>query len=153
MAASVVAGSMGSAVDGGGQRHLLSDKYELGEELGRGAFGQVYKGMDTRSGEAVAIKQMCVAIPRGLWRPSFAPMTAVQNVGGSKALSTPGEARWAICHDFSFICRRQEPDGIIRAPPEATGVPYTSSLCHLSQRLCSTPYLVPGHCPYAVVAV
>lgn len=36
----------------------LSDKYTVGEELGRGAFGQVFKGRDTRSGEAVAIKQL-----------------------------------------------------------------------------------------------
>lgn len=30
----------------------------LGEELGRGAFGQVYLGLDTRTGEHVAIKQL-----------------------------------------------------------------------------------------------
>jgi hypothetical protein len=57
--ASTVAGSIGGGVDGTGQRQMLSDRYALGEELGRGAFGQVFKGMDTRSGEAVAIKQMC----------------------------------------------------------------------------------------------
>ena len=57
--ASTVTGSMGGGADGTGQRQMLSDRYALGEELGRGAFGQVFKGMDTRSGEAVAIKQMC----------------------------------------------------------------------------------------------
>lgn len=41
-----------------GGRAALTDKYMLGEELGRGAFGQVFKGLDTRSGEAVAIKQL-----------------------------------------------------------------------------------------------
>jgi serine/threonine protein kinase len=30
----------------------------VGEELGRGAFGQVYLGLDTRTGEHVAIKQL-----------------------------------------------------------------------------------------------
>ena len=59
MGASAVAGSIAAGVDGTGQRQMLSDRYALGEELGRGAFGQVFKGMDTRSGEAVAIKQMC----------------------------------------------------------------------------------------------
>ncbi|PRW61538.1 MAP3K epsilon kinase 1-like isoform X2 [Chlorella sorokiniana] len=37
---------------------MLVDKYRLGEELGRGAFGQVYLGLDTRTGEHVAIKQL-----------------------------------------------------------------------------------------------
>ena len=59
MGTSTVAGSIAAGVDGTGQRQMLSDRYALGEELGRGAFGQVFKGMDTRSGEAVAIKQMC----------------------------------------------------------------------------------------------
>jgi hypothetical protein len=36
----------------------LSDKYRLGEELGRGAFGRVFLGLDTRTGEHVAIKQL-----------------------------------------------------------------------------------------------
>lgn len=30
----------------------------LGEELGRGAYGQVYRGLDTRTGQHVAIKQL-----------------------------------------------------------------------------------------------
>ena len=33
----------------------------LGEELGRGAYGQVYKGLDTRTGDTVAIKQMSLS--------------------------------------------------------------------------------------------
>ncbi|GAB4815162.1 hypothetical protein N2152v2_002208 [Parachlorella kessleri] len=37
---------------------LLSDKYRLGEELGRGAYGVVYRGMDMRTGTHVAIKQL-----------------------------------------------------------------------------------------------
>ncbi|EIE26601.1 kinase-like protein [Coccomyxa subellipsoidea C-169] len=44
-----------------GSKGLLSDKYTLGEELGRGAFGQVFKGTDVRTGEHVAIKQMSLA--------------------------------------------------------------------------------------------
>lgn len=32
--------------------------YRLGEELGRGAYGQVYRGLDTRTGEHVAVKQL-----------------------------------------------------------------------------------------------
>lgn len=30
----------------------------LGEELGRGAYGQVFRGLDTRTGQHVAIKQL-----------------------------------------------------------------------------------------------
>ena len=36
----------------------LSDRYKLGEELGRGAYGQVFKGIDSTSGNVVAIKQI-----------------------------------------------------------------------------------------------
>ncbi len=39
-----------------GQR--LSDRFLLGEELGRGAFGLVYKGIDSTTGSSVAIKQL-----------------------------------------------------------------------------------------------
>lgn len=37
---------------------LLGDKYRIGEELGRGAYGHVYLGLDTRTGEHVAIKAL-----------------------------------------------------------------------------------------------
>lgn len=37
---------------------LLGQKYMIGEELGRGAYGQVFKGMDTSTGDVVAIKQI-----------------------------------------------------------------------------------------------
>ena len=44
----------------------LSEKYRLGEELGRGAYGRVYRGLDARTGEQVAIKQISLArIPTG----------------------------------------------------------------------------------------
>ena len=44
----------------------LSEKYRLGEELGRGAYGRVYRGLDTRTGEQVAIKQISLdRIPSG----------------------------------------------------------------------------------------
>jgi hypothetical protein len=39
-------------------RSLLVPPRRLGEELGRGAFGQVYLGLDTRTGQHVAIKQL-----------------------------------------------------------------------------------------------
>eukprot|EP00798_Chlamydomonas_sp_ICE-L_P022122 gene22122-29182_t len=39
---------------------VLSDRFTIGEELGRGAYGQVYKGMDLKSGEPVAIKQIAL---------------------------------------------------------------------------------------------
>lgn len=44
----------------------LSDKFRLGEELGRGAYGQVFRGLDARTGEHVAIKQISLdRIPAG----------------------------------------------------------------------------------------
>ncbi|KAK9866669.1 hypothetical protein WJX84_008559 [Apatococcus fuscideae] len=46
------------AVNARGAKVVLSDKYTICEELGRGAFGQVFKGIDTRTGELVAIKQL-----------------------------------------------------------------------------------------------
>lgn len=36
----------------------LNEKYLLGEELGRGAYGRVYKGVDLQNGDFVAIKQV-----------------------------------------------------------------------------------------------
>ena len=36
----------------------LSEKYRLGEELGRGAYGRVFRGLEARTGEQVAIKQL-----------------------------------------------------------------------------------------------
>eukprot|EP00983_Pelagomonas_calceolata_P127217 1161380-Pelagomonas_calceolata.AAC.14 len=39
----------------------LSSRFMIGEELGRGAFGQVYKGIDLKSGDTVAIKQIALA--------------------------------------------------------------------------------------------
>mmetsp|Transcript_24751 Transcript_24751/g.62835 ORF Transcript_24751/g.62835 Transcript_24751/m.62835 type:complete len:1266 (-) Transcript_24751:519-4316(-) len=52
-ASQVPAGTKGKVV--------LSDRYMLGEELGRGAYGQVYKGIDMTSGDTVAIKQISLA--------------------------------------------------------------------------------------------
>lgn len=40
------------------KRSLLDNKFMIGEELGRGAYGQVFKGMDTSTGDIVAIKQI-----------------------------------------------------------------------------------------------
>lgn len=38
----------------------LQDRFLLGEELGRGAFGLVHKGIDLKSGDTVAIKQIAL---------------------------------------------------------------------------------------------
>jgi hypothetical protein len=37
---------------------MLQDKYLIGQELGRGAYGQVYKAIDQQNGQVVAIKQV-----------------------------------------------------------------------------------------------
>lgn len=39
-------------------RRVIGDRYRLGEELGRGASGRVFRGLDTRTGEQVAVKQV-----------------------------------------------------------------------------------------------
>lgn len=36
----------------------LNDKYMLGDEIGKGAYGRVYKGLDLENGDFVAIKQV-----------------------------------------------------------------------------------------------
>lgn len=53
-------------VPAAGLRGALSDRYTLGEVLGRGAFGQVLKGHDNKTGKPVAIKQLCVPTPTNL---------------------------------------------------------------------------------------
>jgi serine/threonine protein kinase len=40
---------------------LVGDRYEKGEELGRGAFGQVFKGTDVKNGGFVAIKEISLS--------------------------------------------------------------------------------------------
>ncbi|PNH06090.1 Serine/threonine-protein kinase sepA, partial [Tetrabaena socialis] len=40
---------------------VLSDRFLIGEEIGRGGYGQVYKGMDYATGGSVAIKQISLA--------------------------------------------------------------------------------------------
>eukprot|EP00201_Polytomella_parva_P005714 CAMPEP_0175080052 /NCGR_PEP_ID=MMETSP0052_2-20121109/25249_1 /TAXON_ID=51329 ORGANISM="Polytomella parva, Strain SAG 63-3" /NCGR_SAMPLE_ID=MMETSP0052_2 /ASSEMBLY_ACC=CAM_ASM_000194 /LENGTH=455 /DNA_ID=CAMNT_0016350621 /DNA_START=63 /DNA_END=1426 /DNA_ORIENTATION=+ len=42
------------------KRILLNNKFLLGDELGRGACGQVFKAIDYESGETVAIKQIAL---------------------------------------------------------------------------------------------
>lgn len=46
---------------GHSRAHLVGDRYELGEELGRGAFGQVFKGTDVKTGEVVAVKEISLS--------------------------------------------------------------------------------------------
>jgi serine/threonine protein kinase len=44
----------------GGQLSM-GGRFLIGEELGRGAYGQVFKGMDTTTGDVVAIKQISLS--------------------------------------------------------------------------------------------
>lgn len=43
------------------KKTVLSDRFLIGEELGRGAYGQVFKGMDAHTGDVVAIKQISLS--------------------------------------------------------------------------------------------
>lgn len=47
--------------DRGTKPSLVGDRYELGEELGRGAFGQVFKGTCVKTGDVVAVKQISLS--------------------------------------------------------------------------------------------
>lgn len=40
---------------------LVGERYELGEEIGRGAFGQVFKATCVKDGNVVAIKQISLS--------------------------------------------------------------------------------------------
>lgn len=52
---------MSPPTPGASKKQVLSDRYLIGEELGRGAYGQVYKGIDLHTGDVVAIKQISLA--------------------------------------------------------------------------------------------
>jgi len=39
-------------------RKVIGNRYRLGDELGRGASGKVYRGLDTQTGQHVAVKQV-----------------------------------------------------------------------------------------------
>ncbi|XP_019454267.1 PREDICTED: cytokinesis protein sepH-like [Lupinus angustifolius] len=39
-------------------RILIDNKYMLGDEIGKGAYGRVFKGLDLENGDFVAIKQV-----------------------------------------------------------------------------------------------
>ena len=43
------------------KKSVLSDRFLIGEELGRGAYGQVFKGIDAQTGDVVAIKQISLS--------------------------------------------------------------------------------------------
>ena len=49
----------GTAVGAGEGPRTLGGKYRLGEELGHGGHGHVFKGVDLQGGGFVAIKQVC----------------------------------------------------------------------------------------------
>jgi hypothetical protein len=54
------AGGLGGGA-AGAKKTVLSDRFLIGEELGRGAYGQVFKGMDAHTGDVVAIKQISLS--------------------------------------------------------------------------------------------
>ncbi len=41
---------------------LIGHSYQMGERIGSGSFGQIYAGVDLRSGEEVAIKLVLPSI-------------------------------------------------------------------------------------------
>lgn len=47
-----------AAMANSGKRPALSERYLIGEELGRGAYGQVFKGIDAATGDVVAVKRI-----------------------------------------------------------------------------------------------
>ena len=57
MAKAVYASPLGPSSQAG-KKTVLSDRFVLGEELGRGAYGQVFKATDLTTGQPVAIKQI-----------------------------------------------------------------------------------------------
>lgn len=57
-------GSLGSFGQASGTRRILADRFEVGDELGRGAHGHVYFATDLTTGNAVAIKEVNIATGR-----------------------------------------------------------------------------------------
>jgi len=45
-----------------GRTTIIVGDYQLGEKLGKGAFGTVYKGLDRRTGQFVAIKRLNISL-------------------------------------------------------------------------------------------
>lgn len=69
----------------------LHDRYDVGPRLGGGADGEVYRGQDRRTGEAVAIKHF--------WRPR-AGSTALREAAALLGLEHPHVVH---CRDFLYL--------------------------------------------------
>ncbi|AQK46866.1 MAP3K epsilon protein kinase 1 [Zea mays] len=72
----------------------LDNKYMLGDEIGKGAYGRVYKGLDLENGDFVAIKQELTTSRREELREMWfrAELCACVHSGCSAAII------WSLSH-------------------------------------------------------
>jgi serine/threonine protein kinase len=62
------------------QQQVPVGQYMLGDKLGRGAFGDVFKGLDTETGKFVAVKQVGIKKLPGGTRASDLPDDVMREV-------------------------------------------------------------------------
>jgi len=94
---------------------MLGRRYRLGEELGRGGSGAVYRGLDVRDGRLIAVKVFSVAPPPGIRLPrhllAAAQKLSHPNIAAVYAYGASGGSPYVVMeyaqgHDLRAHVRR-----------------------------------------------
>ena len=84
---------------GGPQASKRLGSYQLGDEIGKGGFGTVYRGLNTETGDFVAVKQLPL---RGMDKADLAAMqTEIELL---KSLNHPNIVKYSAPRSTCTLC-------------------------------------------------
>ena len=75
------------------------DRYPKKEKIGGGAYGIVYKGIDTKTGEIVAVKKIKLEV-----QTEGIPSTALREITILRTLVHPNVVKYSVLSYYSLDC-------------------------------------------------